>query len=216
MGPSTEAKEILEELERLYPDAGPMLKFSTPFELLVATILSAQSTDKQVNKITAPLFKKYNTPQAFAILEPGELEALIKGCGLFRNKSKNIIEASKMLIEKYNGEVPQDLDSLMQLPGVGRKTANVVRSNAFHKAAIAVDTHVFRVTNRLGLANSTTPLGTELNLQETIPRELWSKAHHLLITHGRQVCSARSPACLSCTLHPWCKSVKSGLSQKSE
>ena len=154
----------------------------------MATILSAQSTDKQVNRITGSLFKKYNTPEDFAALEPGELEEMIKGCGLFRNKSKNIIAASRVLLEKYGGKVPQDLESLVDLPGVGRKTANVVLSNAFGKNAIAVDTHVQRVANRLGLADSPTPLGTELQLQKAIPPELWSKAHHWLINHARFLC----------------------------
>lgn len=200
--------EILRELARLYPNAGTSLKFSSPFELLVSVMLSAQSTDKQVNKITEKLFKRYNTPQAFAAMEPEELEKHIKSCGLFRNKSKNIIQASREIVEKFDGEVPQELENLMQLPGVGRKTANVVLSNAFGKDAIAVDTHVFRVANRLGLANSRTPLGTELDLQEAIPKELWSKAHHWLITHGRQVCSARNPRCRDCALSLWCRSRK--------
>ncbi|HHX95658.1 MAG TPA: endonuclease III [Clostridia bacterium] len=206
---STErTQKILEELKRLYPNVKSMLNFTTPFELLVATILSAQSTDKQVNRITGSLFKKYNTPEDFAALEPGELEEMIKGCGLFRNKSKNIIAASRVLLEKYGGKVPQDLESLVDLPGVGRKTANVVLSNAFGKNAIAVDTHVQRVANRLGLADSPTPLGTELELQKAIPPELWSKAHHWLINHGRKVCSARKPDCSSCTLHQWCRNAQ--------
>lgn len=198
-------KLILDELARLYPHAGTTLKFNSPFELLVATMLSAQSTDKQVNIITEPLFRKYNSPKDFAGLEPQELEKLIKGCGLFRNKSKSIVETSRILVDKFNGEVPQDLESLIKLPGVGRKTANVVLSNAFGKNAIAVDTHVFRVANRLGIADSNTPLGTELHLQEAIPEELWSKAHHWLITHGREVCSARNPKCASCSLQHLCK-----------
>lgn len=198
-------EKILEELANLYPHVGPMLNFTTPFELLVATILSAQSTDKQVNRITANLFQEYNCPEDFAALEPEELEEFIKGCGLFRNKSKNIIAASKILIDKYDSQVPSDLETLITLPGVGRKTANVVLSNAFGQDAIAVDTHVFRVANRLGLANSKNPLETEKDLQQTIPKNLWSKAHHWLITHGRQVCTARNPACSECTLGSWCK-----------
>lgn len=198
---------IIDELSNLYPDARTSLKFNSPFELLVATMLSAQSTDKQVNKITESLFKKYKTPQDFAALKPEEVEHLIKGCGLFRNKSKNIVATSKLLIEKYHGEVPQDLESLMELPGVGRKTANVVLSNAFGQNAIAVDTHVFRVANRLGLADSKTTLGTELGLRESIPQELWGTAHHWLIYHGRQVCFARNPKCASCKLKEWCSSA---------
>jgi len=200
--------KILKEFEKLYPDATTSLKYETPFELLVATMLSAQSTDKQVNKITSKLFKQFNTPEEFAALEPCQLEEIIKGCGLFRTKSKNIIETSRILVEKYGGQVPRNLEALVELPGVGRKTANVVLSNAFNEDAIAVDTHVFRVANRLGLANSKTPLGTELQLRNTIPKELWSKAHHWLITHGRQVCLARNPRCYLCTLAQWCKSRK--------
>lgn len=200
-----QVKQILDELAQLYPYAKTALKFNSPFELLVATILSAQSTDKQVNKITESLFKKFNSPQDFAKLTPQELEKLIKGCGLFRNKSKSIVETSRILVDEYNGKVPEDLESLIKLPGVGRKTANVVLSSAFGKNAIAVDTHVFRVANRLGLANSDTPLGTELDLRETIPEELWSQAHHWLIAHGREVCSARNPRCNSCSLQHLCK-----------
>lgn len=197
---------ILKEFEKLYPNPTTSLEYGTPFELLVATMLSAQSTDKQVNKITAGLFKQFNTPQDFAALEPRQLEEMIKGCGLFRAKSKNIIETSRILVEKYGGEVPRDLERLVELPGVGRKTANVVLSNAFNEDAIAVDTHVFRVANRLGLADSKTPLGTELDLRSAIPKGLWSKAHHWLITHGRQVCLARTPRCQLCTLAQWCNS----------
>ncbi len=205
MAKKDEHEKILAELAGLYPNVASMLKFTTPFELLVATILSAQTTDKQVNSITAHLFQRYNRPEDFAALEPEELEELIQGCGLFRNKSKNIIAASRILVEKYNSQVPDDLETLVTLPGVGRKTANVVLSNAFGQDAIAVDTHVFRVANRLGLADSKTPLETERDLQKSIPRNLWSKAHHWLINHGRHVCSARNPACFHCTLKPWCK-----------
>jgi endonuclease-3 len=198
-------RQVLDELAGLYPEVGTTLKFSSPFELLVATMLSAQSTDKQVNKITQSLFEQYNTPRDFALLEPEELEKLIKGCGLYRNKSKNIVQASRILVDQYNGKVPQDLESLTKLPGVGRKTANVILSNAFGKNAIAVDTHVFRVANRLGLADSKTPERTEFDLRQVIPEELWSKAHHWLITHGREICLARNPRCLSCTLQHLCK-----------
>ncbi|NLO89982.1 MAG: endonuclease III [Clostridia bacterium] len=197
-------EKIIKELERLYPDAKTALEFSNPFELLIAAILSAQTTDKQVNKITKHLFKKYSTPEDFAALKPEELEKEIKGCGLYRNKSKNIIETSRILVEKYGGKVPQDFESLVELPGVGRKTANVVLSSGFGKDAIAVDTHVFRVANRLGLAKSSTPLGTERDLQKAVDKKLWSRLHHWLIHHGRKVCTARNPKCSSCTLGKWC------------
>ena len=195
----------LELLEQAYPDAKPQLEFRSPFELLVATMLSAQCTDKQVNKCTRELFGRYNTPSAFAALTEEELFPYIKGCGLYRNKGKNIIAAAKQLVEEYDGKVPRDRDALMALPGVGRKTANVVVSNAFDIDAIAVDTHVFRVTNRIGLANAKDVLATEKQLMENIPKEKWSRAHHWLIYHGRQVCSARNPKCEECTLKQVCQ-----------
>ncbi|HBT20217.1 MAG TPA: endonuclease III [Peptococcaceae bacterium] len=197
-------ENIIKELEKLYPNAGTALEYSNPFELLIAAILSAQTTDKQVNKITKNLFKKYSTAADFAALKPEELEKEIKGCGLYRNKSRNIIAACRILAKKYNGEVPSDFESLIKLPGVGRKTANVVLSSGFGKDAIAVDTHVFRVANRLGLAQSSTPLGTEKDLMKAVKKDLWSKLHHWLIYHGRNICTARNPKCSLCTLKNWC------------
>lgn len=205
MKPDKEKVEkIIKELERLYPGAKTALEYSNPFELLIAAILSAQTTDKQVNKITKSLFKKYSSAADFAALKPEELEKEIKGCGLYRNKSRNIIETCRILTEKYSGKVPPDFESLIKLPGVGRKTANVVLSSGFGKDAIAVDTHVFRVANRLGLAQSSTPLGTERDLQRFVKKELWSKLHHWLIYHGRSICTAKNPKCSSCTLRKWC------------
>lgn len=204
-----EHQELLARLARMYPDAGTALHFENPFQLLIATILSAQSTDIQVNKITARLFQKYRQPRDFAALTPEELAEEIKGCGLYRNKSKNIIQACRILLESHGGEVPRTLDELMALPGVGRKTANVVLSNAFGQPAIAVDTHVFRVANRLGLAKSRDVFHTEKDLQETVPKELWSQAHHWLIYHGRQVCRARNPKCEECALTTYCKFYRS-------
>lgn len=197
--------QILSGLAQLYPDAKCALNHETPFELLVATILSAQCTDKRVNIITAKLFPKYNTPEQFASLTQAELEEEIRECGLFRNKAKAIIEASRAILGRHHGEVPQTLEELMALPGVGRKTANVVLANAFGKPAIAVDTHVFRVANRLGLANSKDVLKTEQQLMRHIPEELWAPAHHWLIHHGRQVCSARGPKCAECLIRLHCK-----------
>lgn len=197
-------KRALEILKKTYPDAKPELDFTTPFELLVATMLSAQSTDKQVNKVTHVLFEKYNTPEAFATLSYEELEPYIKGCGLYRTKGKNILASSKQIMEQYAGEVPRDRDTLTTLPGVGRKTANVVVSNAFGTPAIAVDTHVFRVANRIGLANAKDVLNTEKQLMETIPSEQWSIAHHWLIFHGRRVCAARNPKCNICAVRECC------------
>mgnify|MGYP001317655688 FL=1 len=196
---------ILELLEREYYDAKPGLKYSTPFELLVATILSAQCTDVRVNKITDKLFKRYNTPQDFANMDRKYLEQQIYSCGFYRNKSKNIIETSRILLEEYEGEVPSSIDELQKLPGVGRKTANVVASNAFGIAAIAVDTHVFRVSNRLGLVDGKDVLDTEKQLMDVIPKCKWSRAHHWLIQHGRRICTARNPKCSECFLAPYCR-----------
>ena len=196
---------VLNILAELYPEAKSELVYDTPFELLVSAVLSAQSTDKQVNKITAELFKKYNTPKGFAGLKPEELEEEIRSCGLYKNKSRNIIKTSKMIMEKYDGKVPDSFDDLISLPGVGRKTANVVLNNAFNIPAFAVDTHVFRVANRIGLANGKDPLETELQLMNMIPKNLWGETHHRLIHHGRQVCKSRNPGCTDCLISQLCK-----------
>ena len=204
-------KEILLQLQEIYKNIGTALRFHNPYELLVATILSAQSTDKQVNKVTAGLFKKYPDAYAIANLTPEELAEEIKSIGLYKNKSKNIVAASKMLVEKYQGEVPANLEQLVELPGVGRKTANVVLSNAFGIPALAVDTHVFRVANRLGLTDSQDVLTSEQQLMELIPEENWSDAHHWLIWHGRLYCKARQPKCNQCKLEeicPWPEKTK--------
>lgn len=197
--------EILERLAAAYPDARCALNYTTPFELLVACILSAQCTDKRVNIVTARLFPRCNQPEHFAAMTPDELAEEIKDCGLYRSKARHIVELSKILLERYDGRVPETRDELMQLPGVGRKTANVVISNAFQRPAIAVDTHVFRVANRIGLADAADPLKTELQLMEAIPERLWSQAHHWLIHHGRSLCSARSPRCHVCPIEPFCR-----------
>lgn len=197
--------QILDTLYQMYPDAHCELNYTTPFELLIATILSAQCTDKRVNEITGPLFQKFNKPEHFIHLTQEELEEHIKGLGLYKNKSKNILETCRILYEKYNGEVPQTHAELEALPGVGRKTANVVLSNAFGVPAIAVDTHVFRVANRLGLAKSDNVDEVERQLMKRIPREKWSDAHHWLIWHGRRVCAARNPQCGSCPLRKMCR-----------
>lgn len=200
--------KILYQLEAEYKDLGCALNFSTPFELLVATMLSAQTTDITVNKATEILFKTYNKPEQFAGLDNEELEKYIRTCGFFKTKARNIISTSKILVEKYNSLVPDTLDELVILPGVGRKTANVVLSNAFGKAAIAVDTHVFRVSNRLGLANAKDVEKTEEQLMVNIPKEYWSRAHHYLIWHGRKVCTARNPKCEACSLAQYCRDYK--------
>ncbi|MGI6705205.1 MAG: endonuclease III [Clostridia bacterium] len=197
--------EILAILEKEYPDATTALHHRSPFELLVATILSAQCTDKQVNKVTEELFQKYNTPEDFAALDQGILEGLIRSCGFYKTKARNIIKTSQILVRQYRSKVPDELDALQKLPGVGRKTANVVVSNAFGKDAIAVDTHVFRVSNRLGLATAKDVFETEKQLMENIPQEKWSRAHHWLIYHGRRVCTARNPKCGICPLKEYCR-----------
>lgn len=196
---------ILQELARLYPDAAPALHFSTPYELLVAVILSAQCTDERVNKVTAELFKKHNTPQTMLELTQEELEKYIFSCGFYRNKAAHILSASRDILEKYNGEVPSEHAQLKTLAGVGQKTANVVYAVAFDGDAIAVDTHVFRVSNRLGIAKGKTPDKVEQGLNEAIPQNLWSKAHHYLIFHGRRVCHSQRPDCEGCTLKEWCE-----------
>lgn len=196
----------LEILEETYRGAKPELHFSNPFELLIAVILSAQCTDKRVNITTARLFKKAATPADIVALGLSGLEEEIKDCGLFRNKAKNIMATCRTLVEEFGGEVPSDYDTLLKLPGVGRKTANVVTSVAFGRPAIAVDTHVFRIANRLKLAVGDTPLAVEKGLMKVIPREKWSAAHHWLIYHGRRVCKANRPLCGECPLADVCPS----------
>jgi len=203
-----EALEVVEILKKTYPDAKPGLHFKNAFELLVATILSAQCTDKRVNMITEKLFKKYKSPFDLKDVDPLELEEEIRDCGLYRNKSRNIINTCKILCDKYGGTVPNDMEKLMELPGVGRKTANVVISNAFKQDAIAVDTHVFRVSNRIGLAESDDVLKTEQQLMDILPKNLWSLSHHLLIYHGRNICIARKPKCDICPIKHICKFYK--------
>lgn len=204
MSETTRRQRILGLLRETYQGAKTALHYRNTFELLIATMLAAQSTDRQVNIITASLFQKYPDPQSFARLTPEELEEEIKGVGLYRNKSRNIIAACRQILEKYHGQVPQTREELEALPGVGRKTANVVLSIGFGQPALAVDTHVFRVANRLKLAEAKNPLETEKQLCDWIPQELWSEVHHWLIYHGRQVCKARNPLCHQCMLTEDC------------
>ncbi len=196
--------ERLRILEETYRGAMPQLKFDSAFELLVAVILSAQCTDKRVNQVTQVLFPIANTPEKILQLGQSRLEEIIRPCGLSRSKSKHIVETAQTLLDDYGGEVPSAFDELIKLPGVGRKTANVVMSVAFKTPAIAVDTHVFRLANRLKLAEGKTPLEVELGLQKIIPRDKWSDAHHWLIWHGREVCKARNPKCSACPLSKVC------------
>lgn len=197
--------EILTQLEALYPDAVPALKFRSPYELLVAVILSAQCTDERVNQVTEKLFQEHNTPQKMLLLSQEELEKYIYSCGFYHNKAAHILSASRDILEKFGGEVPSTLEELRTLAGVGRKTANVVYAVAFGGDAIAVDTHVFRVSNRLGLAEGSTPEKVEEGLCRVIPKEKWSRAHHWLIYHGRRVCHSQRPDCEHCTLAHLCR-----------
>ena len=202
---SDRISNILTELERLYPDARPALHFKNPYQLLVAVILSAQCTDVKVNMVTPALFEAYPDAAALAAAEPEDVEPYIKTCGIYRNKARNLVLTARALVSEYGGEVPADHEKLTELPGVGRKTANVVMSCAFGADAIAVDTHVFRVSNRLGLADAGDVFKTEQQLMQNIPKNKWSLAHHWIIFHGRRVCAARKPACADCTLAPWCE-----------
>jgi len=197
-------ERVLDILEQTYGGTQTALRYQSPFQLLVATMLAAQSTDVRVNIVTKELFNAFPDAQAMAQLSVEELEPYIKTVGLYHSKAKNIIAASKILAEKYNGELPTTREELMELPGVGRKTANVVLSITTDFPAIAVDTHVFRVSNRIGLAHANNVLETEKQLMENIPREKWSDAHHWLIWHGRKICRARNPLCHECPLKEHC------------
>nr|WP_320025540.1 endonuclease III [uncultured Acetobacterium sp.] len=197
-------EQILATLKSLYGQEKCGLDFNTPFELLIATILSAQCTDIRVNIVTSDLFQNYNTPESILSLGEAGLLAKIKTCGLANTKAKNIILTCHRLLSEYNGMVPDQMEELITLPGVGRKTANVVLSNAYDVPAIAVDTHVFRVSNRIGLADGKTVLEVEKQLMKNIPKDQWSQAHHWLIWHGRKCCTARNPNCGECLLRSLC------------
>lgn len=194
------------------PVAETELNHTNPYELIVATILSAQCTDKRVNIITPAFFERFPTPEALAVAQQEAVFDVIKSCSYPNNKAKNLVGMAKAVVEKFNGEIPVALNDLQTLPGVGRKTANVVASIAFNTAAIAVDTHVFRVTRRIGLShNAKTPFETEKQLMQYIPKELWAVAHHWLILHGRYTCIARKPKCPECGLKDFCKEYNSKL-----
>ena len=197
---------ILDRLEQAYPEAKAELVFSNPYEMLVATMLSAQCTDKQVNRVTPAVFSRWPDAVAMAGAEVEELFPLVKSCG-FRSKAGNIIAACRIIRDQHGGQVPSTLEELTALPGVGRKTANVVLSNAFGIPAFAVDTHVFRVSNRLGLCKAATVEETERQMTRLIPREKWGNAHHWLIHHGRQKCKAQRPLCGECPLNDLCPSA---------
>ena len=200
--------KILDKLEEIYPDAQCELNYETPFELLIATILSAQCTDVRVNKVTEVLFKKYNTPEQFAALTEEEIGEEIRSCGLYKSKSKKIKESSRMICENFGGEVPQTLKELTTLPGVGRKTANVIRGNIFHEPSVVVDTHVKRISRRLGFTKEEDPVKIEYDLMRVLPREHWILYNIQIITFGRQICFARNPKCEECFLTKYCKEYK--------
>ncbi len=201
------AGRVLAALGTQYPDAATELDFGTPFELLVATILSAQATDVSVNAATPALFRAYPDARALAAAMPAEIEPFIRTIGLFRTKAKNIVAAATRLVEHHGGEVPDDFDALLALPGVGRKTANVVASNAFGRPGIAVDTHVGRLARRLKFSRHDDPDKVEQDLEALFPEEHWTFLHHALILHGRRVCHARSPVCETCNLAADCPSA---------
>lgn len=204
---SSKIEEILNILESTYPEAECALDHQNAFQLIVAVALSAQTTDKSVNQVTPALFSHYPTAEALAAAEPEAVEEDIRRIGMYRTKAKNIVAMAKKLCDDFGGEVPCDYDALVSLPGVGRKTANVVLSVGFGQQRIAVDTHVFRVANRIGLTHEKDVLKTELSLMERIPEERWTCTHHSLIFHGRQCCDARKPKCDECPINTYCEYV---------
>ncbi len=207
-GRKRQVKGILASLKKAYPEAECALTHATPLQLLIATILSAQCTDKRVNLVTPDLFRKYPTAEAFARASLKTLERMIHSTGFFRNKAKNIREACRRLVKEHNGQVPQSMEELLQLPGVARKTANVVLGTAYGVASgVVVDTHVFRISRRLGLTRAKTPEKVEQDLMAQIPAREWINFSHRLIHHGRRICSARSPQCTLCALEPHCRKV---------
>lgn len=197
-------RAILRRLEAEYSDVTTALHYDSPFQLVVATVLSAQCTDARVNAVTPALFRDYPDVESFLDLEQRTLERYIKTCGLFRSKARNLLAMSRMLVDEFDGRVPGTRGELMRLPGVGRKTANVVLANAFGADTIAVDTHVFRVSRRLGLAHGDTPVEVETELMDILPQSTWSSTHYRLILHGRRVCKAQRPLCDQCPLSRWC------------
>ena len=198
-------EEIIKILKEYYPDAECSLDFTTPFEMMVAVMLSAQCTDERVNKTTPDLFKEYNTPEKMANADIKEIERIIHPCGFYKNKAKNLIACSKLLMEKYNGIVPDNMEDLVLLPGVGRKSANVIMLEAFkNPQGIAVDTHAKRISNKIGLSNKTEPEKIEEDLLKRIDKEYYYDVNHLLVWHGRNICIARNPKCDICPINTYC------------
>lgn len=204
----TNTQQILEQLALDFPNAASELHFNSPYQLLVAVILSAQCTDKRVNQVTPALFNVATTPEQMAKLPLNQIEQLIHSCGFYHSKATYLKEMSQDLVDRFNGQVPNDLKSLQSLKGVGRKTANVVYAVAFGGQAIAVDTHVFRVSNRLGIVNASNVLDTEKQLMQVIPADKWADSHHYILLHGRYVCKSQNPNCKSCSVSQYCKYFK--------
>ncbi len=200
------ASKIVRTLRKRYPGATTALNFSTPHELLVATVLAAQCTDKKVNEVTKVLFRKYKSPSDFARARRPTLEKIIKPTGFFRNKAKSIVALSKDIVDKHGGDVPDTLEALVDLTGVGRKTANVVLAGAFGKPGIIVDTHMIRIANRLALTANTDPVKIEFDLMGVLPRRVWGEFSFMIVLHGREVCAARRPLCHICTIERYCPS----------
>lgn len=200
-----QARRIINELKKEYPNAGTLLNFNNAFELAIAVALSAQTTDERVNRVSGPLFARFPTPESMAAADLEILEAIIRPVGLYRNKAKHIKALAQALVQKYDGRVPDSLEELAGLPGLGRKSANVILAVGFGKPGLGVDTHVQRVARRLGLATSDKPVQTELELKDLIPESQWGPAHHLFIFHGRKVCRARRPDCQSCRIQAVCE-----------
>ena len=207
-------EQVLDTLEKTYPDAECALEHKNVFQLIVAVALSAQTTDKAVNIVTPALFDRYPDAESLALAEPDEVAEYIKRIGMYKTKAKNIVGLAQKLVNDFSGEVPDDYDSLISLPGVGRKTANVVLSVGFGQQRIAVDTHVFRVANRIGIVKEKDVLKTELSLMERIPENRWSQTHHSLIFHGRQCCDARKPKCDECPINTYCEYINGEENEK--
>ncbi len=209
MDKKKQVTEIIDRLKREYGEPRTALRFKTPFELLVAVILSAQCTDERVNKITPALFERFPGPKEMANANVEEIEELVRSCSFFRNKAKSIHNAAKMIVDRFGGRLPDNMKDLIKLPGVARKTANVVLYNAFGKnEGIAVDTHVKRLSKRLGLTDQTNPVKIENELMEIVPKKYWGPITYLLIEHGRKVCKAKNPDCKNCILNDICPSAK--------
>lgn len=202
-------KKIYEHLNKIYPEAHCTLNYRSPFELLLMTILASQCTDERVNQVSKTLFQKLKSPQDFIDIGQKKLEALIKPVGFYRNKAKHIIETCRMLVKNFNGEVPDKMENLLLLPGVGRKTANVILGECFKTPGIIVDTHCSRLAQRLGLSNANDPQKIEKDLEKLLPPEKWTFFSHLFVFHGRNICLARKPRCNECVINKWCDFYKS-------